>query len=211
MADTEALWASNENTRVYRAAAGEIIKMKQVGRKKEHLDISVSKDGMTIADELIPLEEISDVTSQIFIAIHALYFVKISLMSGESVLVYHMKHEGSLSEKPQNLETYLLLVALSEAKNVKPPRFENPKTSGAWIIRLVLFWFGFTLVGIILRTPALFSLGAIPVIFSGVLLLSDGVKYRSYEGGRVLVWTGIVVLLLGFFLYILPSAFFSVT
>jgi hypothetical protein len=87
MTDREVLWASNENTRVYRAAAGEAIQMKHVGRKKEHLDISVSKDGMSIADELIPLEAIRDITSRILIAIHALYFVEISLMSGETILV----------------------------------------------------------------------------------------------------------------------------
>lgn len=209
MADRDVLWASNENTRVYRADAGEAIQMKRVGRKKEHLDISVSKDGMTIADALIPLEEIRAVTSRILISIHALYFVEISLMSGETILVYHMKDEGSLSEKPQNLPSYLLLATLCEAKNEKPPRFENPKTSGAWVIRLILFWLGFTLVGIIFRTPALFSLAALPVIFSGALLLSDGARYRYYEGGRVLLWTGIVVLILGFFLYILPGAFFG--
>jgi hypothetical protein len=202
MANMEALWDSNENTRVYRAASGETIQMKKVGRKKEHQDISVSKEGMTIANELIPLEEISDVTSRILISIHALYFVEISLISGESFLIYHIKDEGSLSERPQNLESYLLLVALSEARNVKPPPFENPKTSGAWIIRLVLFWFGITIVGIVFRTPELFSIAAIPVIFSGAFLISDGVKFRDNEGGRVLLWTGIVVIILGFFLYI---------
>jgi len=205
MSDIKVLWASNEGTMVYRAPTGETILMQQVGRQKKKTDITVSKAGMTIAEELIPLEEISKVTSRIIISFYAVYFVEILLKNGERILVYHIRDEGTLSEFPLNLDTYLLLVALCEVQGIAPPPFENPQTHGKWAIRLILFWIGFVIVALVSRSLYLLSLAAIPLFFAGYLLLNDGIKYRNYEGGRNLARGGAVLAILSIVFFISAS------
>jgi len=210
MSDKEALWVSNEGTRVYRVSAGETIQMKRVGRWKKPMDMTVTGDGMIVAEEFIPLEEISDATSRIVISFYAVYFVEILLKSGERILVYHIQKEGTMSEIPQNLDTYLFLVALCEMRNVDPPPFENPQTRGKWTIRLILFWAGIIIVGIVTRGFYLIALASIPLFLAGYIILNDGLKYRTYEGGKNLAWGGLALSLLAIFLYILVAAMIGV-